>query len=109
MGWLVNNKEHFGRVCDISQYTDGAPLVIDDANGVIYRVAYTAGADIVGSEVKNESKADLFLPFSPPRLSLVEHKAVFLAGASHVGQRVEVSRREGAFADEQHVFINFSV
>ncbi len=40
-GWLVNdNKEHFGRVCGIAQHTDGSLLVTDDANGVIYRVAY---------------------------------------------------------------------
>ncbi len=44
-GWLVNsNKEHFGRVCGIAQHTDGSLLVSDDANGIIYRVAYTAGA-----------------------------------------------------------------
>lgn len=42
-GWLVNgNKEHFGRVCGIAQHTDGSLLVTDDANGVIYRVAYSA-------------------------------------------------------------------
>ncbi|MEZ0485076.1 PQQ-dependent sugar dehydrogenase [Fibrella aquatica] len=41
-GWLVgNNKEHFGRVCGIAQHTDGSLLVTDDANGVVYRVAYT--------------------------------------------------------------------
>ncbi|SFE12645.1 PQQ-dependent sugar dehydrogenase [Spirosoma endophyticum] len=41
-GWLVsNNKEQFGRVCGIAQHTDGSLLVTDDANGVIYRVAYT--------------------------------------------------------------------
>ncbi|MCY7349400.1 MAG: PQQ-dependent sugar dehydrogenase [Cytophagaceae bacterium] len=40
-GWLVNNnKEQFGRVCGIAQHTDGSLLVTDDANGVIYRVAY---------------------------------------------------------------------
>ncbi|GAB2580186.1 sorbosone dehydrogenase family protein [Spirosoma areae] len=42
-GWLVNgNKEQFGRVCGIAQHTDGSLLVTDDANGVIYRVAYSA-------------------------------------------------------------------
>ena len=40
-GWLVNdNKEQFGRVCGIAQHPDGSLLVSDDANGVIYRVAY---------------------------------------------------------------------
>lgn len=40
-GWLVNsNKEHFGRVCGIAQHPDGSLLVTDDANGVIYRIAY---------------------------------------------------------------------
>lgn len=41
-GWLVNgNKEQFGRVCGIAQHTDGSLLITDDANGVIYRVAYS--------------------------------------------------------------------
>ena len=41
-GFLVNNnKEVFGRVCGITQHTDGSLLVTDDMNGVIYRVAYT--------------------------------------------------------------------
>ena len=44
-GWLVdNNKSHFGRVCGIIQHPDGSLLVTDDANGVIYRVAYTGDA-----------------------------------------------------------------
>lgn len=44
-GWLVdNNKSHFGRVCGITQHPDGSLLVTDDANGVIYRVAYTGPA-----------------------------------------------------------------
>jgi glucose/arabinose dehydrogenase len=42
-GWLVDdNRAHFGRVCGIAQHTDGSLLVSDDANGVIYRIAYTA-------------------------------------------------------------------
>ena len=42
-GWLVNsNKEQFGRVCGIAQHTDGSLLATDDANGVVYRVAYAA-------------------------------------------------------------------
>ncbi|MGY2133142.1 PQQ-dependent sugar dehydrogenase [Hymenobacter sp. HD11105] len=44
-GWLVNNnKEQFGRVCGIAQHADGSLLVSDDANGVIYRVAYAGAA-----------------------------------------------------------------
>ncbi|MBT9392326.1 PQQ-dependent sugar dehydrogenase [Hymenobacter sp. NST-14] len=40
-GWLLNgNKEQFGRVCGIAQHADGSLLVSDDANGVVYRVAY---------------------------------------------------------------------
>lgn len=43
-GWLVNNNQaHFGRVVGIAQHTDGSLLVADDANGVIYRIAYTGG------------------------------------------------------------------
>ncbi|MCR5889429.1 PQQ-dependent sugar dehydrogenase [Hymenobacter sp. J193] len=43
-GFLVEgNKAHFGRVCGITQHTDGSLLITDDANGVIYRVAYAAG------------------------------------------------------------------
>ncbi|QIX62834.1 sorbosone dehydrogenase family protein [Hymenobacter sp. BT18] len=45
-GFLVdNNKAHFGRVCGITQHTDGSLLITDDANGVIYRVAYAGGKD----------------------------------------------------------------
>ncbi|MBO3271731.1 PQQ-dependent sugar dehydrogenase [Hymenobacter defluvii] len=40
-GWLVDgDKAQFGRVCGIAQHADGSILVSDDANGVIYRVAY---------------------------------------------------------------------
>jgi hypothetical protein len=43
-GWLVNNNQtHFGRIVGIKQHTDGSLLVADDANGVIYRIAYTGG------------------------------------------------------------------
>ncbi|OUJ71188.1 PQQ-dependent sugar dehydrogenase [Hymenobacter crusticola] len=42
-GFLVeNDKSEFGRPCSIVQAPDGALLVSDDDNGVIYRVAYTA-------------------------------------------------------------------
>lgn len=42
--WLVNNNQaHFGRIAGIVQHTDGSLLVADDANGVIYRIAYTGG------------------------------------------------------------------
>jgi glucose/arabinose dehydrogenase len=43
-GWLVeNDNSEFGRPCGITQHPDGSLLVSDDDNGVIYRVAYTAG------------------------------------------------------------------
>jgi glucose/arabinose dehydrogenase len=39
-GWLVENgRAHFGRLMGIAQAGDGALLVGDDTNGVIYRVA----------------------------------------------------------------------
>jgi glucose/arabinose dehydrogenase len=48
-GWLVNdNKEQFGRVCGITQHNDGSLLISDDANGIIYRVAHTAGTKTKG-------------------------------------------------------------
>lgn len=40
--WLTNNNQaHFGRIAGIAQHVDGSLLVADDANGVIYRIAYT--------------------------------------------------------------------
>jgi glucose/arabinose dehydrogenase len=41
-GWLIENgAAHFGRLMGMAQAVDGALLVGDDTNGVIYRVAYT--------------------------------------------------------------------
>lgn len=41
-GFLVDgNKAQFGRVVGLATHTDGSLLIADDANGVIYRVAYT--------------------------------------------------------------------
>lgn len=43
-GFLVNRgTEHIARPVGIAQMPDGALLVSDDANGVIYRVAHSAG------------------------------------------------------------------
>jgi glucose/arabinose dehydrogenase len=40
-GWLIENgRAHFGRLMGIAQAGDGALLVGDDTNGVIYRIAY---------------------------------------------------------------------
>jgi glucose/arabinose dehydrogenase len=40
-GWLVENgRAHFGRLMGIAQAGDGALLVGDDTNGVIYRIAF---------------------------------------------------------------------
>jgi glucose/arabinose dehydrogenase len=55
-GWLVNdNKEQFGRVCGIAQYTDGSLLVSDDSGGVIYRIAY-AGPPAGAAPAKAKTK-----------------------------------------------------
>lgn len=43
-GFLISDREHFGRIAGLTVARDGALLVTDDANGVIYRVAYTRGA-----------------------------------------------------------------
>lgn len=41
-GWLVEGGQgHFGRLVGTAVAGDGALLVTDDANGVIYRIAYT--------------------------------------------------------------------
>jgi glucose/arabinose dehydrogenase len=40
-GWLLEGgRAHFGRLMGIAQSADGALLVGDDTNGVIYRIAY---------------------------------------------------------------------
>jgi glucose/arabinose dehydrogenase len=40
-GWLIEEgRAHFGRLMGIGQAADGALLVGDDSNGVIYRIAY---------------------------------------------------------------------
>jgi glucose/arabinose dehydrogenase len=40
-GWLIENGQaHFGRLMGVAQAGDGALLVGDDTNGVIYRIAY---------------------------------------------------------------------
>ncbi|WNG51674.1 sorbosone dehydrogenase family protein [Archangium minus] len=41
-GWLLDNGQaHFGRLVGTAMAADGSLLVTDDANGVIYRIAYT--------------------------------------------------------------------
>lgn len=42
-GFLLSEQEHFARVAGVTIAKDGALLVSDDANGVIYRVAYAGG------------------------------------------------------------------
>jgi glucose/arabinose dehydrogenase len=40
-GWLMEDgRAHFGRLMGLAQAADGALLVGDDTNGVIYRIAY---------------------------------------------------------------------
>lgn len=39
-GWLTNDKDVYGRPVDVQQAPDGALLVSDDRNGVIYRISY---------------------------------------------------------------------
>jgi glucose/arabinose dehydrogenase len=41
-GWLIERgRAHFGRLMGIAVAEDGALLVTDDTNGVVYRIAYT--------------------------------------------------------------------
>lgn len=41
-GWLVEDgRAHFGRLAGVAVTPDGALLVSDDANGILYRIAYT--------------------------------------------------------------------
>jgi len=43
-GWLIDEGAgHFGRVAGIVMMEDGSLLISEDTNGIIYRVAYTAG------------------------------------------------------------------
>jgi glucose/arabinose dehydrogenase len=43
-GWLLEDgRAHFGRLTGTAVAADGSLLVTDDANGVIYRIAYTGG------------------------------------------------------------------
>jgi glucose/arabinose dehydrogenase len=52
-GWLVeNDRAEFGRPCAIVQAADGALLVSDDDNGVIYRIAYAGGGKASRREKK---------------------------------------------------------
>lgn len=43
-GFLLNGQEQFARLAGVAVAQDGALLVSDDTNGVIYRVAYTGEA-----------------------------------------------------------------
>ncbi|MBW7466943.1 glucose/arabinose dehydrogenase [Pontibacter aydingkolensis] len=41
-GFLINgNQQQFGRVVGLAHHQDGSLLISDDANGVVYRLAYT--------------------------------------------------------------------
>jgi glucose/arabinose dehydrogenase len=41
-GFLVDDgKGHFARLCGLTIARDGALLVSDDTNGVVYRISYT--------------------------------------------------------------------
>ncbi len=46
---------HLGRLAGLAQAPDGALLVSDDKNGVIYRIAYTGGADADTSSADTSS------------------------------------------------------
>jgi glucose/arabinose dehydrogenase len=39
-GWLIDNKEYWGRPVDVEQLPDGSLLLSDDFNGLIYRISY---------------------------------------------------------------------
>jgi glucose/arabinose dehydrogenase len=39
-GWLQHDKDVLGRPVDVQLAPDGALLISDDKNGVIYRVTY---------------------------------------------------------------------
>ena len=47
-GFLVETEDgewgHLGRLCGLAQTPDGALLLSDDTNGVVYRIAYTGAA-----------------------------------------------------------------
>lgn len=46
-GWLTQDgKAHFGRLAGVAQARDGALLVSDDTNGVIYRIAHKAPQNV---------------------------------------------------------------
>jgi glucose/arabinose dehydrogenase len=43
-GWLLEDgRAHFGRLMGIAQSADGALLIGDDTNGIVYRVEYVGG------------------------------------------------------------------
>jgi glucose/arabinose dehydrogenase len=42
-GFLLDNDHQFGRLAGLAVDHDGALLVSEDSNGVIYRIAHTDG------------------------------------------------------------------
>lgn len=49
-GFLINGAAHFGRPSGVAVTHDGALLISDDVNGVIYRVTYRTNAPAQASE-----------------------------------------------------------
>ncbi|WP_159731296.1 sorbosone dehydrogenase family protein [Methylosinus sp. Ce-a6] len=41
-GWNTGDPQYLGRPVDVAELPDGSLLVTDDANGAVYRIAYTA-------------------------------------------------------------------
>ncbi len=73
-GFLVEDGDaegdgwgHLGRLCGLAQATDGALLLSDDTNGVIYRIAYTGTSAAGGTPTMptNEAGANVRMLAGP--------------------------------------------
>ena len=104
-GFLVDDGEwgHLGRLCGLVQTPDGALLLSDDTNGVVYRIAYTGASTgrRAPSMPTNEAGADVRMTGEPapePPADTPDRLATEVLGAP---ARLRVS--SPAFADRQPV------
>lgn len=75
-GFLTDDRQqHFARPVGLAQAGDGALLMADDANGVIYRVAY------IGNTQSNKTTTDKAAVIAPASASMLANSAT---NAQHI-------------------------
>jgi Raf kinase inhibitor-like YbhB/YbcL family protein len=118
-GFLTDGgKTHIARPVGLARAADGALLMADDANGVIYRIAYNGSAAGAALSAVNSAAGSTVTPASPPAGPMLQQAArgtnVPLANKrpeTATGARAAqaaLSVRSAAFANNGRLDMRFS-